>query len=312
MTFMPMIAVYPAVLEINGSSTFGGQNAQWLQDSGRLFWSVTNDLVVNPSHVGVDGETMFSFNFTVKNWHKGQPGSLLSVQASLVDPWTRVSTAFQPPSASNPDAHFQTSMQNSTSWPHPLHLQTPKITKIWITQSSPYPCDTNVITVQIMTNTPIFGYCEPSFTISGLDGHDTNATLLAVQYLSSSAGMAANGSFSEGAQLNAMFWDAASTPSTRTKLRFGVDRDIPLKFDGGVTKSMPIASSQATLGFKFEITNQAQFQPPPALTVYAKYASSFKPEDLVAGWHSQYRSAAPWDTSAQDMWAVEDSHPWVT
>ena len=131
MTLMPLFGVLPATLEVNGSSTEGARDAQWFQDSGQLFWSVTDNLAFDPSYVAYDGTTSFTFNFTVNNWHKGRSGSLLTVQASLVDPWTQDITEFLPPTPSAfHTSDFQTNPQVVSSWFHPLHLQTPTISKI--------------------------------------------------------------------------------------------------------------------------------------------------------------------------------------
>ena len=309
MSVLALSEVSPASLAINGSTTAGQQYAQWRQSSGRLHFAITSDLTQGASHVSADGETRFSFNFTVFNWHRERVGSSLTVEASLVDPWTQGTVDFEFPN-SNSESHFQ-NLQDPASWLHPLHLVKPAISKIFITQSSSYPCDTNTIRVDIVTNTPIFVGCEPTFTISGLEGHETNATMLPVSYFSGHSGIAANGSSSTTAQENHVFWDAGpkyQVGSTSTRLRFGVKQDIPLKYDG-LLSGIPSNSASATLGFTFVITNQAGFQSPPPLTVTASYATSVL-SGQQSSWATNYNSDALWQT--QTNWAVEDQHGWQT
>jgi len=312
MTFMPLDQVAPSSLEINGTAVAGTQAAQWQQSSGRLHWSVTNDLVVDPAFVQADGDTSFQFNFTVMNWHKGRPGSLLAVDASFVDPWSQVVTAFKAPDAAPalPENSHLLQLQQPNDWLHPLHLQTPAITKIWMTQTSPYPCDTNVIRVDIMTNTKIFEACKPSFTISGLEGHETNTSLLGVSYPTGYSGIAANGTFSSGAEQDAVYWNAGPKFSSGpTMLSFGVTTDIPLKYNGGLAVAPPTDAASSTLSFTFEITNQAQFRDAPALVATAQYATSVFHMHGSA-WPLEYSTPVSWDTS--NTWAVNELHDWKT
>jgi hypothetical protein len=84
MTFASLIQVLPSSLEINRTAIGGNQRAQWYQQTGTLVFSVTNDLKDDPYYVDRDGETEFSFNFTLVNWHKERPGTILNVDATLV------------------------------------------------------------------------------------------------------------------------------------------------------------------------------------------------------------------------------------
>ena len=99
MSVLALSEVSPASLAINGSTTAGQQYAQWRQSSGRLHFAITSDLTQGASHVSADGETRFSFNFTVFNWHRERVGLSVTVSASLVDPWTQDPVVFQPPNS---------------------------------------------------------------------------------------------------------------------------------------------------------------------------------------------------------------------
>jgi len=43
----------------------------------------------------------------------------------------------------------------------------------FMAQSSPFPCDTNTLTLFVQTNVPLLKACAPKLTLSGLNGTDT-------------------------------------------------------------------------------------------------------------------------------------------
>jgi hypothetical protein len=167
-----------------------------------------------------------------------------------------------------------------------------------------------------MTNTPIFEACKPTFTISGLEGHQTNASILPVSYPGGYASVAANGSASTAVQLNAIFWDSGAkftSPPSATRVRFGITQTLPLKYDGGLMNSdssLPTDSSLATLEFSFTIFNQARFQDAPSLTASAKYSTSKFDVNNGGVWDAQYKTDALWNVPT--VFDVQNALTWQT
>lgn len=183
------------------------------------------------------------------------------------------------------------------------------------------------IRVDIMTNTPIFRACQPHIVIEGLEGHETNETMLEVTYTRSNDGGISAIPLDFFTQ-DMIIWNPGPKfgAGHKTSLEFSVDEDIYIRYDGGLLSGTPSVSSSATLSFKFQIQNQAEFQQPPPLTVYAMYATS---PPLVDGrntslWTDDYNEPFDWATpeymspngippfNTNGLWAVEDTHDWET
>jgi len=163
--YLDLAVVQPATLMINGTDDSSGTpKGHWL-NSGVLSLWITSDLLASES--GLEkGYTQFSFNFTVENWHRQKAAPTISIKANTIDPWTLEVNTWAP----------HTKVGGSTDLEHPLYIPQPSITKVTARQSSPYPCDQNVITLELYTTAPIFRKCLPIFRVSGLTGSSESAS----------------------------------------------------------------------------------------------------------------------------------------
>jgi len=127
-----------------------------------------------------------------------------------------------------------------------------------IGQTSPFPCDENIIQVSIMFNTPLLlrdGICNPMLTIRGLTGSQTVASRLNLSPTNSSASI-----FASPAVWN---WTAGEVVlSILNTTQVG---------------SMQGAKPGVQYSFSFKIVNQAQPQPAPAVSIQSSLVPGIWP-----------------------------------
>ena len=211
------------------SSTFSNSSAiVWNYMSGVLQFN-TSAVVAS----GDGTQTQLPFTFSVANGASGQNTPTISIRilfnGVLAASWQQSTLAI----AAN----------------NPLYIISPSITAIRSSQSSPYPCDINTITIEMTSPVPFFAICTPKISIEGMIGTVNDTSLNADGQLTL---LRSTSALATPAQ-----WDR-----NLGNLFLNISADIP-----------SVASPSAIITIQFEVRNQASQQAAPAVSAFVQYST---------------------------------------
>jgi len=151
------------------------------QETGTLEVAVRN---IVPSYT-VDGYSFVDFQFYLENPANGQGSPVVSIAGSFDNSSTPWATSWQSDESwitgyDYPAEHWPVSWSDfrdvgagAVAKPinyrrFPLFVMQAEFAYTLAGQSSPFPCDDNVITVVLQTNVPLLSKCEPMITLHGI------------------------------------------------------------------------------------------------------------------------------------------------
>ena len=182
LTFTGLLSYAETGPILDGSTLTVHSIASWSQASGKLVTRFTNDITVP--------EQFFTVVFNVRNpsLHQNAPGMTIKVTyqdsgGENLPTWSPLATTYLDGAAGGGSVAFL-----ATNTAYPGFVKDAVVTSS-IGQSSPFPCDSNSITVTIASTVDLELTCVPSISISGLTGSfepDSSTFTVGVSVLSSS------------------------------------------------------------------------------------------------------------------------------
>jgi len=168
-------------IAIAGTTETWSNNASWSQEPGELVVEILG--AAASSVITADQSVVVSFILHNRNSGQAAPAiSTLGVTLRLDDS-THAHDAHAASSITYPGADLsslnfagKSSCAQQPGDADPLFVRPVKFTSGSIAQSSATPCDSNVITVSVTTDGPLFADCVSAVTLAGLAGSTTATT----------------------------------------------------------------------------------------------------------------------------------------
>ena len=170
----------------NAGSAMQNKLAVWDTNAGSLVWSIF--AAGESSEVTAGTDLVFTFELTNQPAQQSSPASTLTItlqdkptdidgyDSSFHDATTHNSALSVPGSvtgAVDPTGKDECGGRPASGDANPLRIRPVAITEFTVVQSTSNPCASNVITVSLTTDGPLFSSCVPALTLAGFVGSTT-------------------------------------------------------------------------------------------------------------------------------------------